>query len=350
MPKACKVWINGELLTAKPGDLLLDVALMNGLELPHDCRSGYCGTCQVRVVRGRCLGTPTGDPDVVYACQTRIISDLHVVAERVPEITDASGTVVDLIHVAPDVLELCIASRRPINHVPGQYISLRFRGFPARYYSPTAPLDWPSDPGLLRFHVRRLPTGRVSSALGRQIKRGHRVKMTGPFGAAYFRPDQRARLVLISGGTGFAPIWAIAEAAIKEKPGRELILIAGARELSSLYMIPALCRLALFPRVTIIATVSSQQNVTPAIRHGSPANYLPPLSSRDVVYVAGAPALVEAVGQIARASSASCFADPFLPASGRVEDRAGTFFLRTAAWFAPAAQTPPRLEILLARH
>ena len=348
MPKACKVWINGEQLTAKPGDVLLDVALMNGVELPHDCRSGYCGTCQVRVVRGRCLGTPTSNPDVVHACQTRIISDLHVVAERVPEITDASGTVVDVTDIGSDVLELCIESRHPIEHVPGQYISLRFSGFPARYYSPTAPLDWPSDPSLLRFHVRRLPTGRVSSALGRRIRRGHRVKMTGPFGAAYFRADQRGRLVLISGGTGFAPIWAIAEAAIKERPARELILIAGARELCSLYMIPALCRLALFPRVTIIATVSSQQDVTPAIRHGSPTSYLPPLSSRDVVYVAGAPALVDAVGQIARASGASCFADPFLPAPDRVEER--TFFSRTTAWFAPAAQTPPRLELLLARQ
>jgi len=348
MPKACKVWINGEQLTAKPGDLLLDVALMNGVELAHDCRSGYCGTCQVRVVRGRCLGTPTSSSDVVHACQTRIIADVHVVAERVPELTDVTGTVVDVTDIASDVLELCVESRHPINYMPGQYLSLQFRGFPARYYSPTAPLDWPHEAGLLRFHVRLLPTGRVSSALGRRIKKGHRVKVTGPFGAAYFRPDQRGRFVLISSGTGFAPIWAIAEAAIKEKPEREIILIAGARELASLYMIPALCRLALFPRVTIIATVSTQQNVTPAIRHGSPASYLPPLSSRDVIYVAGAPALVDAVGQIARASGASCFADPFLPASGKVEDR--TFVSRTAEWFVPAAQNTRRLETLLAGH
>lgn len=348
MPKACKVWINGEQLTAKPGDLLLDVALANGIELPHDCRSGYCGTCQVRVVRGRCLGTPTSNSDVVHACQTRIIADVHVVAERVPELTDVSGTVVGVTDIAPDVLELSVECRQPVNYVPGQYVSLRFRGFPARYYSPTAPLDWPHEPGLLRFHVRWLPTGRVSSALGRRIKKGHRVKVTGPFGAAYFRPDQRGRFVLVSSGTGFAPIWAITEAAIKEKPERELVLIAGARELASLYMIPALCRLAMFPQVTIIATVSSQQNVTPAIRCGSPASYLPPLSSRDVVYVAGAPALVEAVGRVARASGAPCFADPFLPASGRVEDR--TFVSRTAEWFVPAAQNTRRPELLLAGH
>ena len=58
MTKICKVTINGEVISAQPGDLLLDAALMNGIEIPHDCRSGYCGTCQVRVIAGRCLGAP----------------------------------------------------------------------------------------------------------------------------------------------------------------------------------------------------------------------------------------------------------------------------------------------------
>ena len=37
------------------------------------------------------------------------------------------------------------------------------------------------------------------------------------------------------------------------------MLIAASRRLESLYMIPALCRLALFPRVTIIPVVAEQQ-------------------------------------------------------------------------------------------
>jgi NAD(P)H-flavin reductase/ferredoxin len=348
MSRACKVLINREQFTAKPGDLLLDAALMNGIDLPHDCRSGYCGTCQVRVVAGRCLGPPTRSPDVVYACQTRLISDLHVVAESVPNITEVSGRVVELVDVAPDVLEVCIESPHPLPYFPGQYLSLRFRGFPVRHYSPTVPLDWPCSPDLLRFHVRQLPTGRVSSALGRRIKQGHRVKMTGPFGAAHFRPNKPGRFVLISSGTGFAPIWAIAEAAIREKPTRELVLIAGARELSSLYMIPALCRLALFPHVTIIATVLAQQSVTRAIRNGQPVNYLPPLSTSDIVYAAGAPALVQSVGKIAQASGASCFADPFLPASEGVGGK--TFLSRTAKWFVPAAEKSPPLEMFVGRN
>jgi NAD(P)H-flavin reductase/ferredoxin len=332
MPKICKVRINAETISVNCGDLLLDAALMNGIELPHDCRSGYCGTCQVRVVAGRCIGDAAGTGPVVHACQTRVISDLHIVVEKKPHVAETIGSVVDVIEIGSNVFEVCIEAPRAMNYLPGQYLSVQFSSYPARPYSPTVPLEWPSDPNLIRFHVRRLPEGRVSSALGRRIKSGHRVKLTGPFGAAYFRPKQHGRLVLISSGTGFAPIWAIAEAAIRENPRRDLVLIAGARDLDSLYMIPALCRLALFPRVIIIPTVSQRQTITPAVRYGEPTDYLPPLSRSDAVYAAGGPATVKESVRIAEIAGATYFTDPFLPAAGGNGD--ATFFSRTAKWFA----------------
>ncbi|HEY2531044.1 MAG TPA: cytochrome b/b6 domain-containing protein [Xanthobacteraceae bacterium] len=276
-----------------------------------------------------------GNPGVV---RTGVIADADVV-EKVPEVGEVSGTVVDLVDVAPDVVEVCVDSPRRLAYLPGQSLSVKFRGFPARHYSPTVPLEWPAEPHLLRFHIGRRPEGRVSSALGRRINRGHRVKMTGPFGDAYFRRKHPGRLVLVSSGTGFAPIWAIAEAAIKERPTRALILIAAARELDSLYMIPALCRLALFPRVMIIPTVLAGQTVTTAVRRGQPTTYLPPLSSADVVYAAGGSGIVRAVEQIAQAAGAACFTDPFLPAAD--ENPGNTLFSRTAQWLVPTAPEPP---------
>ena len=102
--QVCKVTINGDVVAANPGDLLLDAALMNGIELPHDCRSGYCGTCRVRVLAGRCLGGASDISNVVHACQTRVISDLTVVLEKVPEIVQVSGEIAGLVNVAPDVV------------------------------------------------------------------------------------------------------------------------------------------------------------------------------------------------------------------------------------------------------
>lgn len=345
MSKVCRVTINGDVISANPGDLLLDAALMNGIDLPHDCRSGYCDTCRVRVVSGRCLGDATEDSDIVHACQTRVISDLTIVVETTPEVVEVSGRIVDLVDIAPDVFEVGIHSATPLEFLPGQYLSVAFRGYPPRYYSPTVPLEFPANPDLVRFHVRQLPRARVSSALGREVKVGHQVRLKGPFGAAYFRPNHAARLVLISSGTGFAPIWAIAEAAIREMPKRELVVIAGARDMKSLYMIPALCRLARFPRVMIIPAVRKSQNITAAVRSGEPTDFLPALSPSDVVYAAGAPWLVQSVTQIARASGAVCFADPFLPAADGEGDQ--SFLSRTLSWLAPSKAVAPSSTLTL---
>ena len=46
MRKICKVVVNNEPLLANRGDLLLDWALMNGIDLSHDCRAGICGACR----------------------------------------------------------------------------------------------------------------------------------------------------------------------------------------------------------------------------------------------------------------------------------------------------------------
>jgi NAD(P)H-flavin reductase/ferredoxin len=311
MAQLCKVQVNGESFSAYRGDLLLDAALMNGIDIPHDCRSGYCGTCRVRVLGGRSFGGDTGDKETVHACQARIVSDLRVAVEDVPEIASVSGVVAELVAVAPDVCEVCIEASQLIEYIPGQYYSVRFRGFPARCFSPTAPLDWPCDEGMVRFHVHQVRNGRVSSALGRRIRVGHRVTLDGPFGSAYLRADHSRRLVLVASGTGFAPIWSIAEAAIKHNPRREMVLVVGARTLESLYMVPALCRLAHFPSITIIPVVSEIQSVTAAVRSGRPIDHLPALSAHDIVYSAGSPAMVEAIVAKARAAGATCYGDPF---------------------------------------
>jgi 3-phenylpropionate/trans-cinnamate dioxygenase ferredoxin reductase subunit len=191
---------------------------------------------------------------------------------------------------------------------------VQFRGFPARSYSPTYPLEGRADDRVLNFHIRRFSDGVVSSELGRNIRVGHRVKVTGPYGSAFLRRNHSGSIVLVASGTGFAPMWSIAVAAILERPQRELIFVVAARKLQSLYMHSALCRLALFPNVTIIPTVSEQESVvSPAIRSGRPTDHMPSLSPNDVVYTSGAPGMTDTVAKLARAAGARCYTDPFVP-------------------------------------
>lgn len=316
MGKFCRLEINGNVVSARRGEVLLDAALLNGIEIPFDCRSGLCGTCRVRLLQGRVFGGQT-DAETVYACQSRVVSDLRVAFEELESVT-LPGVVAELVPLAADMCEVCIKLPEPPEYIPGQYYSVQFRGFPARYFSPTAALDWPSDETLMRFHITRVPHGRVSSQLGKRICAGHRVKLEGPFGSAYLRPFQNERLVLVATGSGFGPIWSIAEAAIKMEPRREIVLIVSVRRIASLYMLPALCRLALFPNVTIIPVTTEPQDLSMAVRGGRPTDYLPALTKHDIVFAAGAPQMVRTVAEIAAAAGAKCYSDPFEAASYRM--------------------------------
>ncbi len=316
MRKTCRVVLNNEPFLANCGDLLLDSALMNGIDLPHDCRSGICGACRVRLVEGRVFGGHEHGDQMIHACQARIISDLEVVVEAVPETTSISARVAAIVRLAPDIVGVDIELPKPLHYLPGQYCKVQFRGFPARNYSPTYPLEGPPDDRMLHFHIRKLSDGLVSSELGRDIGVGHRVKVTGPFGSAFLRPNHPGSMVLVSSGTGFAPMWSVAVAAIMERPQREMVFVVASRKLQSLYMHAALCRLALFPNVTIIPTVSEPQSVSPAVRIGRPTDHLPILSPDDLVYASGAPAMTEQVAQLAKAAGAQCHTDPFVPDPG----------------------------------
>src|SRR5260370_35569789 len=183
---------------------------------------------------------------------------MKIITEPVPETVTMSATVAELVRLAPDVVGVSLDLPKPLRHLPGQYCQLQFRGFPERSFSPTYPLEGRPDPRLLHFHIRRLSDGTVSSALGREIGIGHRVKLTGPLGPAFLRPNHAGSIVVVASGTGFAPMWSIAVAAIMERPQRELIFVVAARKLQSLYMHNALCRLARFPNVPLIPTVSEQ--------------------------------------------------------------------------------------------
>jgi 3-phenylpropionate/trans-cinnamate dioxygenase ferredoxin reductase subunit len=337
MKKICKVRVNDREFYANCGELLLDAALMNGVDIPHDCRSGYCGTCRVNVVNGRVFGGKGVSRGAVHACQSRVISNLAIEIEDTPESGSQNGRVVDLVRLAPDVVEVSVQMPERAEYLPGQHYRVQFRGFPGRCYSPTFPLEGKHDERILRFHVRRVPNGRVSSVLGRQIRIGHRVKVTGPSGAAYLRPEHKGRLVLVASGTGFAPMWSVAVAAIAERRNRAMAVVVGARSVRSLYMIRALCGLARYPNVVVVPVVSEAQTISDAVRTGRAADYVPTLASSDVVYTAGAPAMVESVARMARAAGARCYADPFAPEGSKPEQR--PFLARAAAWF--GQDSPP---------
>ncbi|MFM9847541.1 MAG: 2Fe-2S iron-sulfur cluster-binding protein [Hyphomicrobiaceae bacterium] len=308
-----QITINGDSFLARRGELLLDAALSNGIDLPFDCRAGHCGTCCVRVVAGEVHGGEGGEPGIVHACQCRIVGDVIIERDQGSGVRIVEGVLTSLRPLSPEVMEVGISTERALPYHAGQYVQVRFSGYPSRPFSITHPLRSNRNSRSIWFHVRRMRDGRVTSSLGKRIKPGHRVKLTGPYGSAHFRPNQDSRLVLVGTNTGFAPIWSIAVAALRENPERRMIVIAGGRTIESIYMGAALARLARFRNVVIVPVCSTPQTVTDAVKLGRPTDYLPRLLPTDVLYACGAPAMVASIKSIAAHSGAVCYADPFLP-------------------------------------
>jgi 3-phenylpropionate/trans-cinnamate dioxygenase ferredoxin reductase subunit len=312
MARSYQVTINGHSFRARRGDLLLDAALKAGVDLPYNCRAGHCGTCCVRLLAGQVRGGEGAEPGVIHACQSRIVDNVAVEKGQPSGLRAVEGVLSSLRSLSPEVMEIGIKTNNALPYHAGQYAQVRFRGYPSRPFSITHPLN-DSPNRLVWFHMRRMKDGRVTSSLGKRIWPGHPVKLTGPYGSAYFRPDLPGRLILVATNTGFAPIWSVAVAALRENPERTMLIIAGGRTLESLYMGPALAQLSRFPNVHVLPCCSTPQNVSSTVKLGRPTDFLPQLVPSDVLYACGAPAMVDAIKSIAARSGAACYADPFLP-------------------------------------
>lgn len=322
MARQHQVEIDGRIFEAAHGAVLLDAALSNGVELPYDCRSGHCGTCCVRLVSGEVSGGQGAEPGIVHACQSRIVANVAVEKQHLSAARSVEGELISLRALSRSVIEVGIKTHRALPWHAGQYAHVQFRGYPSRPFSMTHRLDADADPRSVWLHVRRMTDGRVTPALGKRIKLGHRLTLKGPYGSAHFRPDPDARIVLVATNTGFAPIWSIAIAALRENPDRMMMIVVGGRTMEALYMGPALARLARFPNVRVVPVCSAPHAAPNWVSRGRPTDFLPRLLPTDVVYACGAPGMVSAVKSIAARFGAVCYADPFAPAQDATDEPA----------------------------
>jgi NAD(P)H-flavin reductase/ferredoxin len=340
MTRAHVITINGNRVEANHGTLLLDAALNNGIDLPYDCRAGHCGTCCVRLISGEVQGGEGSEPGIIHACQCRIAGNVVIESCEASGVRSIEGVLGSVRTLSPDVMEIGIKTDRALPYHAGQYAQVCFAGFPSRPFSITHPLSSNPSGGSVWFHVRRMQNGRVTASLGKRIKPGHRVTLNGPYGSAHFRPGIEGRLILVATNTGFAPIWSIAAAALREKPERRIMIIAGGRSIGSLYMHAALARLASFPNVLVVPVCSAPHALPNGVMPGRPTDYLPLMLTTDVVYACGSPEMVQAVKAIAANFGAACYADPFLKAH---IDKAGDNALtRAVEWLTVSGRKSAR--------
>lgn len=303
----CTVTINGKKIKANVGDTLIDAGLGGRLVLPHDCCSGQCETCRVRVLNGKVDALGTEEKSTVLGCLAVLEGDAEISYDPVPIVKTVKGTVDSIRTIKEGYLEVRVQVDKPVPWLPGQYLRTTFSGFPSRDYSPTTPLNLDAEQDVVAFHIKVYPGSVVSSRLGTEIGKGHSVKLRGPFGNGFLR-RQSEPLVLTSTGTGFAPIWAIAVAAVMGQPERDIRMIVGARARDGLYMRDAI-RWLRNRGVDVTLTAGDGDNET--VMTARPYELLGALTPDHVVYSAGSPSHVETTRDAARHAGAVFYADPF---------------------------------------
>lgn len=237
---------SGRSFAARPDQSLLEAGLAAGVPLPYGCSSGSCGACRCRLAAGRvqesdqarALSEAERAAGYILLCQAQPHTDIRLdwrapatAAGLRPEIWPARLQARDWL--SADVLRVTLKlprGERAFEFLPGQYIDFLLEDGGRRSFSLAAPPDGET----LELHVKVTPDGRFGRLLADGLPDRAMLRFEGPLGAFYLHDDGRP-LVLVAGGTGFAPIKAIIEGALRAGDRRPMHLFWGARDAADLY-------------------------------------------------------------------------------------------------------------------
>jgi CDP-4-dehydro-6-deoxyglucose reductase, E3 len=311
---------HGRTLRASAARSLLDAALASGLNLPHSCKSGHCGSCRARLLAGkicypqgtRPLGLTAEEEQRGYVllCQARAASDVTVEARLIASVADVEiktlpCRIAAMQPLAPDVMQVLL--RLPaVERLPfqaGQYLDVLLEDGRRRSFSIASP---PHDSALLELHVRRVPGGGFTERLfgGSEgahgpLRVGSLLRIEGPVGQFGYRPGT-APAIMIAGGTGFAPLKSMLRHVLENGSERRLHLYWGARHRHDLYEeARALEWVRRYPHLSFTAVLSAATALEAAhmrvglVHEAVLADYAD-LGGQEV-YAAGPPAMIEAI-------------------------------------------------------
>jgi len=239
----------GHQFPAQEGVSILQAALDAGLVLPYGCRDGACGSCKGKLIEGRidyghhsekALTPVEREQGFALFCQAKPLSDLVIEAREVRKAGDIQvrklpARVHKLERAADDVmiLYLKLPANERLLFIPGQYIDILLKDGTRRSFSMANP---PHDDEFLQLHIRHVPGGAFTDHVFKTMKDRDILRFEGPFGTFFLREESAKPVVFVASGTGFAPIQAVIEAALKKGAARPMTLYWGARRPKDLYL------------------------------------------------------------------------------------------------------------------
>jgi CDP-4-dehydro-6-deoxyglucose reductase len=131
------------------------------------------------------------------------------------------------------IVYLKLPANERLMFLPGQYIDILLRDGTRRSFSMA---NAPHDDEYVQLHVRHVPGGAFTDHVFQTMKERDILRFEGPFGTFFLREESAKPIVFVASGTGFAPIKAVIEAALKKGVARPMTLYWGARRPKDLYL------------------------------------------------------------------------------------------------------------------
>ena len=242
---------SGHSYPSKPSETVLESAIGAGFNIPYGCRNGTCGSCKGLILSGEvdygdyaasALTEAEKASGKALFCCARPLSDLSVECREInegviqPRIIPARVERKEQLSHDVMALFLKLPSSEHLKFKAGQYIEFLLKDGKRRAFSLA---NAPSQDNMLELHLRLIPGGQFTQYVFNEMPDKAILRIEAPFGSFYLREDSEKPMIMVAGGTGFAPIKGIIEHLLQHNIQRQITLYWGARSLQDLYM-PAL--------------------------------------------------------------------------------------------------------------
>lgn len=294
------------------GETILAAGLRQHLALPFGCKSGGCASCRARLNRGRveypfpptALSQGEIDAGYILMCLARPLSDLEIDLHQPPQLDELRprqlpARVLSWRMLAHDVIGLTLklpkANDRAdaFRYLPGQYLDILLADGGRRSFSiANAP-----NGETLELHLRITPGGRFAQFVQTAMPERAILRIEGPLGAFYIREDSQRPILLLAGGTGFAPAQAMIENLLSGPATRPIHLFWGGRSARDLYLDEKVqawaAQHAHFRYTPVLTEAGADWRGATGFVHEALLRIYPDLHGLEV-YLSGPPAMVQA--------------------------------------------------------
>lgn len=238
---------SGRVFSVEAEETLLEAALRQGINLPYGCRNGFCGECRAALIEGE-VHYPEELPPAIegqteaacLTCSAIPRSDLHIGVHEIEQGQDLRPRIlpskVDRIErLNDDVIRLYLKlpEGERLQFLAGQYLNFILPDGSKRAFSIANP---PHDDAFIELHIRHVAGGTFTDMLFSGMQEKTILRIEAPLGSYYLRETSQRPVILMGGGTGFAPIKGIIEHAFRIGIKRPMHLYWGVRARADLYI------------------------------------------------------------------------------------------------------------------